>query len=1247
MSILMKKRPSSFFIGVGLAVAGSAVVAGTLQAAVQQTPAPQQAATPAARCKISGKVTSGTTPLPGAAVLIKVADKLRFATSTDQDGKYSFTFTPSGASTFQISADLSQFAVAQKDVPVAAAPPCDATADFDLTLRPRTEPVAAPAPPPAPSATTAPAGAAQAGAGQTGQTPPTTPPTGQTTPPVAGATAPPTTPTTTAAAGRQGGAAGAPAGAAAAGATAQRFQALSVTVDANGQATLDATPVGDAGRLLPQGFSQDNQSQVVAINGTTDAIGINMSALNDRNNAIGQGQFDPATGQFAAGFQPAGLNGPAGGAGDNPFGSPAAGDQSGGAAGGRGGGGGAGGRGGGGTGGGFQIGGRSARGQSPYSGSTNYTYSGSALNSPIPNINGTVTQQPANSRNSYGGTFGGPLKVPGLYDDTNRRTNFQLNYSGSHNTSLTSQTVTVPTMAERAGDFSAALAQGVQLYDPSTGLPFANNQIPLARMNAASLQLMNNYYPVPTVANSSINNYLFQGVSPSASNSISLRITQNLSPTLATRGGGRGGAGGAGGGGRGGGGGGAPAPGGRGRGPVRWNIMLNTQIQYRESNSTSISLDPGLGGGSKSTATTVPVSITASHGRANHTISVNVTQSVSSTTNHFENTNNVAGNLGFQGISTNPLDYGVPSLSFSGFSGLRDSSPSQRTDRRVTMSYTLSRPSGKHQLRYGTTFTTDLSDVQQNSNARGTYTFTGLYTTVGGTAKGSGADFADFLLGYPQKVSGQFCSGSATLCDVKLQDRTFSAYVEDNWQKSGKLTLSLGLRYDLNMPYTEVNGRMANLDVAPGFTAVSPVSPDSGLGLTLNGPYTGAFPTALINADKKLVSPHVGFAYGVNRTTVARGSYSIQYNTPSYASIARSLTQQPPFNDTVSNIFTLATPTPMTSALTTVQDTTQNSYAVDKNYTPGMIQTWNMTVQKSMFRNWAFVAGYTGVKGTNLDLLRAPNRTATGYLIAGVAPFNYETDGAHSILQQGFFTLTRRLASGFSAGMTYVLEKSMDNASSLGSGGGVVAQNDQNLAAEWALSTLNRTHAVSGNYMWEIPFGPNHRWLDNGGVLAAVVGGWSMNGTISWSTGAPITIRCTNCSSDVLGGSNTTLRADLVPGQPLKVANPGYVTLPSGQVAIQFLNPAAFAIPAAGTYGNSPRNVVNGPNSQSVNMTFSRDVRISAATNKSVSLRLNVNNLFNHPNWGRIDNNINSPTFGMVTSLSGSRTMTVNATFRF
>ena len=161
---------------------------------------------------------------------------------------------------------------------------------------------------------------------------------------------------------------------------------------------------------------------------------------------------------------------------------------------------------------------------------------------------GVITDQTQTpyGQNNYGFTIGGPVIIPGVYADTKRRTSFQLNYSGNHNTQVQDQYLSVPTDAQRAGDFSGTTAT---LINPATGKAYANNQIPVSQMSPAALALLA-YIPRANVDGAGTsNNYHSTGTTLSTSNSLSLRFNQNLTPNLpepnqpGLRGGGGGGGG--------------------------------------------------------------------------------------------------------------------------------------------------------------------------------------------------------------------------------------------------------------------------------------------------------------------------------------------------------------------------------------------------------------------------------------------------------------------------------------------------------------------------------------------------------------------------------------------------------------------------------------------------------------------------------------------------------------------------------
>ena len=277
----------------------------------------------------------------------------------------------------------------------------------------------------------------------------------------------------------------------------------------------------------------------------------------------------------------------------------------------------------------------------------------------------------------------------------------------------------------------------------------------------------------------------------------------------------------------------------------------------------------------------------------------------------------------------------------------------------------------------------DWSDSQTDANARGNFVFTGLYAAGGGVIpRGAGFDFADFLLGLPQQASIQYGPGN-----VKLRGRSYSAYWQDDWRKGPGLTLNLGVRYDLVRPYTEADGQMVNLDATPDFTAVTPVLSGE------TGPYSGEFPSGLVQTDINNISPKVGIAWRAAPFTIVRAGYGVTYNAGSYSTIARQLVSQPPFANTSTSLGTAVDPLTLSDPfVTATPTTTTNNYGIDESYVLGMIQTWNADLSRD-FGYWNLGAGYVGTLGSDLDMLRAPNRGPDGSAAARCAGIHLASGG--------------------------------------------------------------------------------------------------------------------------------------------------------------------------------------------------------------------------------------------------------------
>ncbi len=920
-------------------------------------------------CRVAGKVTSGTRPLPGVVVLVRDGERLVAATSTEIDGSYAIR-VPALAS-YRLTAELTAFAPLERALQLTAVP-CDSSLDLEMFLASRVSPAA----------------------------PPEVPPAGA--PPAGGATEP-----------------AAPGGRGAGPGTAGRFETVDVQTDAIGAAALQVNPpdleaaTAAMNRLLPPGFSTDGPTQALALSGNT--ANIDRGMMGDRLAAIGRGEIDPITGQMTAGFGPEGdpaLAGGRGGRGGRGQGGP-------------------GGRGGRGAGD-FALGGR-GRGQQLYTFNSNYSLGGSALNATPYQLrpDNPVSESPY-AQNTFSFTAGGPIIIPGVYDGT-RRTNFNVTYAGNRNGNFFEQYGTVPSAAIRAGDFSSLRAS---VIDPDTGQPFPGNQIPADRMDASALALLR-FLPEPNLPGDSRNLYHSTNVS-TLSDDVTVRVNHSFTPNA---GGGRGGRGG---------GGGRAGGGGRG-GRSGTSVNLNVSVQYRRNQSEQANVFSLLNGESKGSSLSLPVGLTIQKNRNTHAVSVNLTRSSNETTNQYAYVEDVAGNAGITGVATDPFDWGVPSLNFATFSDLRDITPSRRTDSRFSMAYTWTHPRGNHLLRFGGDFRKDRSENRTDSSARGDFLFTGLYSAGSVTVPPGGLDFADYLLGLSQQASISYGPGN-----VILRGTSLSAFVQDDWRARGNLTLSLGVRYELIWPFAEENGQMVTLDVNDDFTAAVPVVSGE------SGPFSGALPPALVHLDANNVAPRLGVAWRISPGTILRTGYSVAYNSGSYSSIARQLTAQPPFATANTSVGLPDSPLLMSDAFgNTSPETTTNNYGIVPDYALGVVQTWNADLSRTIAQVWEVGGGYTGTKGTSLDMVRAPNRGPNGGVaIPDVQAFTWQTSEARSQLHALTARVQRRSAGGIGGGVSYTFAKSRDNASTLGGGRTTVAQNDKDLDAEWG------SRASTGGTNW-------------------------------------------------------------------------------------------------------------------------------------------------------------------------------------
>jgi hypothetical protein len=759
---------------------------------------------------------------------------------------------------------------------------------------------------------------------------------------------------------------------------------------------------------------------------------------------------------------------------------------------------------------------------------------------------------------------------------------FTFNYQLTRSRSGTTQFGTVPTDLERAGNFSQSYSQtAVAIYDPLSGTPFPSNTIPSSRLDTTALGLLK-FYPRANLTGIR-NNYQTPLVSTSNSNNINARVNQTITKKDRLYGG-------------------IGYQGGNSAGPNLFgfndtgsNRGLNTNVAW-----------------SRTIRTTLINNLRYTFSRMRNL-----------STPYFAYRENVAAELGIAGTSQDALNWGPPNLSFTNFSGLTDSNASLTRNQTSSVGNSLLWVRGSHNITFGADYRRQQMNRISDTNARGEFTFTGSITSA---ANGSGGlDLADFLLGRPYTSSIRYGNG-----DLYFRSSAFGANVSDDWHVNSNLTLNFGVRYDYATPTTELYNRMVNLDIAPGYAAIAQVQPGQ------SGPYSGAFSQSLVNPDRNNFSPRVGLAWKPlpKHSTVVRAGYGVYYNTQVYTSIANNMAQQPPFSRTLQVATSAANVLTLQNGLTaSPSQSFTNTYAVDPRYQIGYAQTWNFSIQQSLPASLVVVATYLGTKGTRLDQQFLPNSTPPGATITTTAPsgYIYEQSNGNSVYNSATFQLMRRFRRGLGAGASYTYAKSIDDA---GTGSrAVVAQDYLNLTAERALSSFDQRHNFSLNWHYSSGMATQGGALMNG-WKSKLLRDWTVMNSLMIRTGMPLTATAGGTRS-IAGGTGVSgsVRADAT-GLPIDATS----TSP-------YFNTAAFAQPAAGSWGDAGRNTIPGPTTFSLNASLGRSFHVSERS--SIELRMEANNVLNRVTITGFGTTVGSSTFGVASSAAAMRKMTASLRFRF
>lgn len=549
---------------------------------------------------------------------------------------------------------------------------------------------------------------------------------------------------------------------------------------------------------------------------------------------------------------------------------------------------------------------------------------------------------------------------------------------------------------------------------------------------------------------------------------------------------------------------------------------------------------------------------------------------------------------------------GAPKIQISGFDYVGATPPLGRTDVVGHITDNLSYNSGRHHWKFGGEYRHANVDVAYFSNSRGTFNFDGSRGPWASDSTVSSAlkSLADYLAGYPSNSSG------ATIVrgnpERSYLVNSFDWWAHDTFQLNSKLTVNYGVRYThQGVPHTD--GSLYNFL-----------------------PSQGLVTTPLYSASNVDFAPRVGFAYTPSRAGkwVIRGGYGFFYDVPAVSEFTAAggvgnggangaaynpAGASPVYTLTAKNVvFTSGVPVFGTVAATPPF----GAYSVNPDFTMPHVQNFNLNLQRQLTSSTLLQVGYVGSEGRKLAVILDINQPINGVRpYSGVYPnltaINQLSSSGDSAFHSLQTSLRQQFWKGLSANVNFTWGRAMDDASSVTS-----PQNSFNLRGDWAPSTFDTRLYTTSYVTYEVP---------KTKFVPLLTSGWQLNALLTFTSGNPINILA---GSNVSGSGENKDRVNLV-GDPYS-----NVAVLTNTLAVQYFNPAAFAKPAAGSFGNLGRDALYGPGFGSVDFSVFKNIPFNEKIRGQ--FRAEIFNLFNRTNWA-------NPTATFTSSSFGELTQTKNA----
>ena len=854
---------------------------------------------------------------------------------------------------------------------------------------------------------------------------------------------------------------------------------------------------------------------------------------------------------------------------------------------------------------------------------------------------------------NYGGSLGGPVYIPHVYDGRNK-TFFWMVWEGYRQHSPLSQALAVPTAAERIGDFSHTLSSTGKLqtiYDPLTTTadasgvvmrqPFAGNIIPSNRINPVGLALAS-YFPLPgsTPSRYGTNDFTGADVLNDRADEETFKVDHEMFPW--------------------------------------WRINASyLHYRSREPGGNLIQSIPGNSGEyllyRKVDATAVnsvliPNPTTVVTLRFGFNRFPNLTDEISQ---GFD-----PARLGFPSSLVSQMqNLAFPNITMQNMVSMANAGAGQSVFYSRNFLAGAAKYVGRHSLKAGFDYRVIHVDFTDLGSTSGQYSFDDVFTRLdpnsASRSAGSGADVASMLLGYP--TSGQIEASSKLYYFLHY----YGAYFQDDFRLTSKLTLNMGLRYEWETGIAERNNHIAvGFDPKVASPLTTPGLAPAG-GVMFAG-VNGA-PTTCCDPSKTKFSPRIGFAWAMDPKTTIRGGYGIFWAPNRYtsdATIAPGYTQYTPYvasNDnnltpanSLSNPFPGGILQPAGNAAGLLTGVGSSVTVIDQNRNSERVQQFSFDVQRELPGHVALELGYVASRSAHLD--PAPtgggavniDQLAPSYLAQGSAllqtvanpfygyggtgviggatvsrlqllrPFpqfssvNLYLDSSHASYNSMVLKAQKRLSRGVTFVGTWTHARNMDSSfgnSSTYQTTKAAPQDYYTLAAEWSRANIDTPDRFAGAVTYELPFGKGKRFAQ-GRLGEYVLGGWQTNAIWTFQSGFPLAIYQNSNQNSIIGTGVQRPNAAGVPA-----ATSGSLEDRLGG----YINPAAFSLAPAFTFGNVSRTIpLHGPGQANWDLSLFKTFKVKERVN--LQFRAEAINALNTPMFRNPNTAFGAGAFGTITS---------------